>query len=115
MAISLVQMWPHTAGSKIAYRVNEDSTSLQLTVGGRTTGAITIKYRPDLPLKEEVEQSDLEIPEDHTINFAADGQGVLRRTIIIPSIKLSHIEISDIGNDALPDFWLHISQWGQGL
>lgn len=115
MAIKLVQMETQAAGSKFAYRVNEDATSLQLTIGGRSTGTVKIKYRPDLPLKAAVELDDLEIPADNTVSFETDGQGVRKRTFIITGIKLSHIEIDDSGNIGLGDFWLHISQWGQGL
>lgn len=115
MSIALVQMHTQIAGSKLVYRVNEDATALQLTIGGRASGTVTIKYRPDLPLKPEITADDLEVPADNTIAFEANGQGVKKRTFIISGIKLSHIEINDSGNDALGDFWAHISQWGQGL
>lgn len=111
MGISTKQRYPHTAGTNAAYRVNEYATNLQLTVEGRATGTIKIKYRPSLELKSTVEPDDYDTPPDNSIMFQADGQGVRKRTFILMDIRVSHIEIDDVGNGGLGNFIVNISQY----
>lgn len=111
MGIALTQRHPHTAGDKLHYTVNPYATVCQITIGGRSTGTVVVKYRPSLSEKTLVEADDFETPLDNTVSFETNGQGVRKRTFVLADIRLSHIEIDDSGNGGLGDFWVHISQY----
>lgn len=106
-----------TGGSKINYAVNDSCLNVQITVGGRATGIVTIRYRPFLgahptlgaaPI-DEWHNVEFETPDDNTIDFGTQQNGVVKKTFKLQGVRISGLQIDDSGN--VGDFWIHISQY----
>lgn len=121
MAIPESSYHVHPAGTKINYALNTAATNLQITIGGRATGSVIIRYRPYLnahPILGNVSidamhNKEFETPSDNVINLDPNqGNGVYRYTFTMGDGKiplLSAIQIDDSGNSG-SDIWVHITQ-----
>lgn len=118
MSIPQSSYFPHKAGSKVNYQLDPVATNLQLTVGGRTTGSVIIRYRPyleahpvlGLATVDTMHNSEFETPTDNVINLdPTQGNGVYRYTFTMNGPLLSAIQIDDSGNSG-SDIWVHITQ-----
>lgn len=118
MSIPESSYFPHTVGTKVNYRLNTSATNLQITIGGRATGSVIIRYRPYLEAHpvlgistiDTMHNSEFETPPDNVINLdPLQGNGVYRYTFTMSGTLLSAIQIDDSGNSG-SDIWVHITQ-----
>lgn len=106
--------YDQAGGSKINYSINPNAMNIQITIGGRSTGSVTLRDRPYLAahpvlgIKDIADYADteFEIPPNNVINLATRPQ----QTFSLSGKRTSAIQIDDTGN-GVNDIWVHISEW----
>lgn len=115
--IDTVRYEEQQGNTKVNYAVNDSCLNVQVTLGGRVSGVTTIRYRPFLgahpilgkaPI-EEWHNAEFETPDDNTIDFGTQNNGVVKKTFTLKGVRLSGLQIDDSGNSG--NFWVHISQY----
>jgi hypothetical protein len=112
------RFYTQNGSTKEAYSINPNAKNVQITVGGRATGNVIIRYRPYLAAHPvlgnleitEFDDGEYEAPDDNIIALEPQQNGVVKRTFTMTNTRLSAVQIDDSGN-AIDDIWVHISEW----